>query len=110
MEAADDTVYTALNESIQLFKRKIWNAIEIIKDKKKNRPDIVTIRDYIMKTEALNAGKTVLENLVKDLIKQNILINKKTTQDLDSFKILRNVDQTSQTTSNQTLPDPPQCH
>ena len=63
-----------------------------------------------MKTEALNAGKTVLENLVKDLIKQNILINKKTTQDLDSFKILRNVDQTSQTTSNQTLPDPPQCH
>ena len=63
-----------------------------------------------MKTEALNAGKTVLENLVKDLIKQNILINKKTTQDLDSFKILRNVDQTSQTTFNQTLPDPSQCH
>ena len=50
-----------------------------------------------MKTEASNADKTLKENLVKELIKQNILINKKTIQGLDSFKILKNVDQTSQT-------------
>ena len=36
------------------------------------------------------------------------MTNKKTTQGLDSFKILKNVDQTSQTSSDQTLPDPPQ--
>ena len=30
-----------------------------------------------MKTEASNADKTSTENLVKELIKQNILINKK---------------------------------
>ena len=48
----------------------------------------------------------MIEILVKELIKQNILINKKTTQ--DSFKILKNVDQTSQASPDQTLPDPPQ--
>ena len=58
--------------------------------------------------EASNADKTLIEILVKELIKQNKLINKKTTQGLDSFKILKNVDQTSQASSDQTLPDPPQ--
>ena len=61
-----------------------------------------------MRTEASNADKTLIENWVKELIKQNIVINKKTTQGLDSFKILKNVDQTSQTSSDETLPDPPQ--
>ena len=61
-----------------------------------------------MKTEASSADKTLIENSVKELIKQNILINKKTTQGLDSFKVLRNVDQTSQTSTDQSLPDPQQ--
>ena len=61
-----------------------------------------------MRSEASNADKTLIENVVKELIRQNILINKKTTQGLDSFKILKNVDQTSQTSSDQTLPDPTQ--
>ena len=39
-----------------------------------------------MKTEASNADKTLLENLVKELIKQNILINEKTIQGLDFLK------------------------
>ena len=60
-----------------------------------------------MRIEVSNADKTLIENLVKELIKQNILINNKTTQGLDSFKILKNVDQISQT-SDQTLPHPPQ--
>ena len=92
-EAADDSVNTSVNESLQLFKPKILNAIEIIRDKKKKHPNIDTIHDYIMKTEVSNADKTLIENLVKELIKQNLMINKKTTQVLDSFKILRNVDE-----------------
>ena len=32
----------------------------------------------------------------------------KTTEGLDSFTILKNVNQTSQASSDQTLPDPPQ--
>ena len=61
-----------------------------------------------MKTEASNADKTLIENLIKELIKQNILINMKITEGLDSFTILKNVNQTSQTSFDQTLPDPPQ--
>ena len=60
-----------------------------------------------MKTEASNADKTSTENLVKELIKQNILINKKPPKVL----ILLNywgMFQTSQTSTDQTLPDPPQ--
>ena len=45
-----------------------------------------------------------LENVVKELIRQNILINKKTTQGLDSCKILKYVDQISQTSSDHTIP------
>ena len=67
-------MYTSENELLQLFKPKILNAIEIIRNKKKKRPHIDTIYDYIMKTEASNADKTLIENLVKGLIKQIILI------------------------------------
>ena len=69
-EAADDSVNTSVNESLQLFKPKILNAIEIIRDKKNKRPDIDAIHDHIMKTEASNVDKTLTEILVKELIKQ----------------------------------------
>ena len=105
IEATDDSLNTPINESLQLFKPKILNAIEIIKDKKKKRADTDTIHDYITRTEASNAYKTLIENVVRELIRQNILINKKTTQGLDSFKISKNVNQISQTSSDQTIPD-----
>ena len=104
-EAADDSLNTSVNESLWIFKQKTLNTFEIIRDKKKKRLDIDTIHDYIMKTEASNADKTLIEILFKNLIKQNILINKKTTQGLHSFEILKNVDQTSQTSSDQILPN-----
>ena len=78
-EAADDSLNTLVNESLQPFKPKILYTTEIIRDKKKKRPDIDTIHDSIMRTEVSNADKTLTEKLVKELIKQNILINKKTT-------------------------------
>ena len=78
-EAADGSLNTLVNESLQLFKPKILYAIEIIRDKKKKRPGIDKIHDSIMRTEVSNADKTLTEKLVKELIKQNILINKKTT-------------------------------
>ena len=67
-EAADRSVNFSANEPFQLFKPKILNATEIIRDKKKNRPDINRMHDYIIKTEASNADKTLIENLVKDLL------------------------------------------
>ena len=67
-EAADRSVNFSANEPFQLFKSKILNATEIIRDKKKKRPDINAMHDYIIKTEALNADKTLIENLIKDLL------------------------------------------
>ena len=84
VEPAADYVNISVKESFQLFKPKILNVT--IRDKKKKRPDIDTIHDHIMKTEASNADKTLLENLIKELIKQNILINEKTNQGLDFLK------------------------
>ena len=46
-EAADDSLNTSVNESLQLFKPKILNAIEIIRDKRRKRPDIDTIHGHI---------------------------------------------------------------
>ena len=40
-EACDGSLNTSINESLQLFKPKI----EIIRDKKRKRPDIDTIHD-----------------------------------------------------------------
>ena len=108
IEATDDSLNTSINESLQLFKPEILNTIEIIKKKKKKRADIDTIHDYITRTEASNADKTLIENVVIELIRQNILVNKKTTQGLDSFKISKNVNQIPQTSSDQTIPDPKQ--
>ena len=60
-----------LNESLQVFKPKVLNVIGIIRYKKKKRHGIDPIHDYIVITEASNADKTSIENLVKELIKQN---------------------------------------
>ena len=51
-EAADDSLNTSVNESLQLFKPNAieiirLNVIEIIRDKRKKRPDIDTIHGHI---------------------------------------------------------------
>ena len=72
-EAADDSLQHFSKWIIPaFFKPKVLNAIEIIRDKEK-RSDIDIIHDYITKTEASNAGKTLIENLVKEFI----LLNRK---------------------------------
>ena len=103
-EAADDSANTSIKELLWLFRPKILSAIEIIRDKKRKCPNIDAIHGYIIKMWASKTFKTLIENLDKELIKQNILINKKYIRGLDSFKILHNVDQTLPT---QTLPNPP---
>ena len=42
-EATDNSLSTSVNESLQLFKPKILNAIEIFRDKKGKHPDKGTI-------------------------------------------------------------------
>lgn len=46
-EAPNASLKTSVNESPQLFKRKILNAIEKIRDKKRKRPDIDAIHYFV---------------------------------------------------------------
>ena len=50
-------------ETLSLFKPKILNAIDQIKQKKK-RPDLNTIYEYLSKTEASNTDKQLIETKV----------------------------------------------
>ena len=69
----DDRKTDDVNDvTLSLFKPKILNAIDQIKQKKK-RPDLNTIYEYLSKTEASNADKQLIETIL-DLITQLKLI------------------------------------
>ena len=63
---------------------KILAAIDEIRQKKK-RPDIHAIYEHKIKSKALNADKNLIETIITELTKQNVIINKKTCHGLDSF-------------------------
>ena len=63
----DDRKTDDVNDvTLSLFKPKILNTIDQIKQKKK-RPDLNTIYEYLSKTEASNADKQLIETIL-DLI------------------------------------------
>ena len=66
------------------FKSKILAAIDEIRQKKR-RPDSDAIYEHIIKSEASNADKNLIETIIAELTKQNVIINKKTCHGLDSF-------------------------
>ena len=70
-----------------LFKPKVLNAINNIRESKK-RPDNDSILDYIIKTEASNVDKTLIISITNELINQNLIENKKTRQGLDSLHLV----------------------
>ena len=60
------------------------SAIGILREKKK-RSDVDSIYNHIIKTQASNADKLLIESVVTNLMKDNLIINKKTTSGFDSF-------------------------
>ena len=70
-----------------LFKPKVLNAINKIRESKK-RPDNDSILDYIIKTEASNVDKLII-SITNELINQNLIENKKTRQGLDSLHLVK---------------------
>ena len=81
----DDRKTDDVNDvTLSLFKPKILNAIDQIKQKKK-RPDLNTIYEYLSKTEASNADKQLIETILGNLIEANVIVNRKTPKGLDSF-------------------------
>ena len=81
----DDRKIDDVNDvTFSLFKPKILNFIDQIKQKKK-RPDINTIYEHLSKMEASNADKQLIETILGNLIEANVIVNRKTPKGLDSF-------------------------
>ena len=80
----DDRKIDGVNDvTLSLFKSKILNAIEQIKQNKK-RPDLNAIQEYFSKTETSNADKKLTETILDNLSETNIIVNRKTPKGLDS--------------------------
>ena len=69
---------------LSTFKPLVLSAIDILRNKKK-RPDVGSIHDHIIKTQASNADRVLIESVVTNLMKENLIINKKTPSGFDSF-------------------------
>ena len=59
------------------FKPKILEAIDRLKGISHKGWDIDSIFDFITRTTASNITKEALANIITDLVKQNIIVNKK---------------------------------
>ena len=70
--------------NVTIITQIIFDVIDSIRLKKK-RPDLESISDHIKKTGVLEADKNSIEKAISELIKFNLIMNKKTTQRLDSF-------------------------
>ena len=74
------------NINISHFKPKILEAIDHLKGISHKRPDVDSIFDFISRTTASNIAKEVLAGIITDLLKQNIIINKKSINERDWFR------------------------
>ena len=68
------------------FKAKIYTAIEILSKKKRKRPDTKSIFEYLKKNDEIaDSSENQVEEYLNQMIKLNLIVNKKTGQRLDSF-------------------------
>ena len=79
-EGSYDDINTAFNNLYNFnnttFKPLVLSVINILLDNKK-RPDIDSIRNHIIKTQASNADRVLIESVVTNLMKEKLIINKK---------------------------------
>ena len=70
---------------LSLFQPKVLAAIDYIRNVNKQSPNAETIYKYISRTEASNVNKTDIVNSTDELVKQNVVVNKKASLGYDSF-------------------------
>ena len=74
------------NINIPHFKPKILEAIDHLKSMSHKRSDVDSVFDFITKSTASNITKEALADIITDLVKQNIIINKKSVNGRESFR------------------------
>ena len=70
-----------------ILKTKILSSINLIRHKKKKRPDTNAIYTYLIQNFASNIDKQIIKMIINDLLKAKSIIVKKTPQGHDSFFI-----------------------
>ena len=85
---------------------KILEAIDHLKGISHRRPDVHSIFDFSTRTTASNITKKVLADIITDLIKQNMIINKKSINGRDVFRrntldVCKTTDENSDTDNTQ---------
>ena len=94
--------YSDINVNINIshFKPKILKVIDHLKVISHRRPDVDSIFDFITRTTASNITKKALADIITDLVKQNIIVNKKSINGRDSFRRNTEVFSTTDETSD----------
>ena len=78
-------ITTINNENnVTILTQNVFDAIDSIRLKKK-RPDLESISDHIKKTGVFELDKNSIEYAISEIVKLNLIINKKAPQGLDSF-------------------------
>ena len=78
-------ITTINNENnVTILTQNVFDATDSIRLKKK-RPDLESISDHIKKTGVFEFDKNSTEEAISELVKLNLIMNKKTPQGLDSF-------------------------
>ena len=75
-----------LKELTNPFKTKIYTAIEILRKEKKKRPNTKSKFEYLKKNDEIaDISENQVEEYLNQMIKLNLIFNKKTDQGLYSF-------------------------
>ena len=69
---------------LSTFKPLVLSAIDILRDKKQ-RTDVDAIYNHIIKTQVSNADRVSIDSVVTNLMKENLIINKKNASGFVSF-------------------------
>ena len=85
MSASSDTDISVAFEKLAITHSDL-NANINLEGISHKRPDVDSIFDFITRTTASNITKEALADIITDLIKQNIIINKKSINGRDSFR------------------------
>ena len=78
-------ITTINNENnVTILTQNVFDATDSIRLKKK-RPDLESISDHIKKTGVFEFDKNSIEKAISELVKLNLIINKKTPRDWTRF-------------------------
>ena len=73
------------NKSKFTHTKKVFEAIDILRNKIKKRPDTKSINELIKKNYNISISESEMENFIDEMINKKLIYNKKTDQGLDSL-------------------------